>query len=252
MGALVGGVYAMGSDYDRMCELASRFARPQDLFDYTLPLVSFFETKRVSLILQEVAQGLCIEDLWLPYFCVSCSLSEGRQVVHRSGALWEGMRASMAIPGVFAPVTEDGSLLVDGGAINNFPIDVMRADCKEGVVIGSNASLAPHKVERYDFGPSLSGWHVLWSRLYPLTPPMRVPSILTNLMLTLEANSAFRVAAIRDLADLIIDLPVGSFGTLDFGSYKEIIDVGYTATCQRLEEWREADPPGWEAKRGRE
>ena len=63
----------------------------------------------------------------MPYFCISCNLSQGQEVVHRDGLLWEAIRASMAIPGIFAPVLHNSELLVDGGATNNFPIDVMRA-----------------------------------------------------------------------------------------------------------------------------
>jgi predicted acylesterase/phospholipase RssA len=244
MGALVGGVYALGCDYQRMCELGATFARPRALFDYTLPLVSFFETRKVTRILKELSEGVRIEDLWLPYFCVSCNLTEGKQVVHRTGLLWEGMRASLAIPGVFSPVTEHGDLLVDGGAINNFPIDVMRGICEEGLVVGVSASPPRQRVQEYDLGPSVSGWEVLWSRLNPLRPSLQVPSILTNLMRSLEVNSTYRVATIRDLADLIIPLPVESFGTLDFASYERIIELGYVATRQYLNEWRAGGSAG--------
>ena len=79
----------------------------------------------------------------------------------------------MAIPGVFAPVLHNSELLVDGGAINNFPIDVMRDICERGTVIGIDASPARCKLEEYDFGPSISGWQVLWKRLNPLLLPCR-------------------------------------------------------------------------------
>ena len=62
MGGLVGGVYALGCDYQRMCELAETFARPRSLFDYTLPLVSFLETKRVTRILRELSEDVQIEE----------------------------------------------------------------------------------------------------------------------------------------------------------------------------------------------
>ena len=159
--------------------------------------------------------------------------------MHRQGLLWESIRASTAIPGVFAPLLQSGDLLVDGGAINNFPIDVMREICDRGTVIGIDASPADCKLEEYDFGPSISGWEVLRKRLNPFGDPMQVPSVLSILVRTLDVNGMYRTVAIRHLADLIVPLPVEEFGILEFESYESIVDIGYTATRQALEEWRQ-------------
>ena len=97
----------------------------------------------------------------MPYFCISCNLSQGQEVVHRNGLPQEAIRASMAIPGIFAPVLHNSELLVDGGSINNFPIDVMRAIYERETVIGIDASPEGCKVEKYDIGPGISGWQVL-------------------------------------------------------------------------------------------
>jgi predicted acylesterase/phospholipase RssA/CRP-like cAMP-binding protein len=238
MGSLAGGLYALGFDWESLYELAESYASREALFDYTIPLVSFFETKKITNLLVGLSRGAHIEDLWLPYFCVSCNLSRGAEVVHRQGLLWESMRASMAIPGVFAPLLQSGDLLVDGGAINNFPIDVMRDICGTGTVIGIDASPADCKLEEYDFGPSISGWQVLRKRLNPFGEPMQVPSVLSILVRTLDVNGMYRTAAIRHLADLVVALPVEEFGILEFESYERIVDIGYTATRRALEEWK--------------
>jgi predicted acylesterase/phospholipase RssA len=240
MGALVGGAYALGYDYDGMHDLSVRFGSPKALFDYTLPLVSFMETSKVTRLLQRMAQGAQVEDLWQPFFCVSCNLSRGTQVVHQSGQVWQCIRASLAIPGVFSPVLVDGDLLVDGGTMNNLPIDVMRDLCQAGTVIGVDVSPAKAKAQTYDFGPSVSGWQVLWSRINPLIPRLKVPSILGSLVRATEVNSRYRVAATRHLADLIVPLPVEDFGMLDFAAHEAIIKRGYEATRQALEGWTPA------------
>ena len=77
-------------------------------------------------------------NLPIPFACVAADLSTGKQVVLDKGELPLCMRATMAIPGVFAPVEIDGKVLVDGGIINNFPVDVaksMGADIIIGVDI---------------------------------------------------------------------------------------------------------------------
>lgn len=165
----------------------------------------------------------------MPYFCVSCNLSQGQEVVHREGLLWESIRASMAIR----------ELLVDGGAINNFPIDVMRDICERGTVIGIDASPACCKLEEYDFGPSISGYQVLWKRLNPFAAPMQVPSVLSILARTLDVNGMYRTAAIRHLADLVVSLPLEEFGILEFESYERIVEIGYDTTRECLKKWNQ-------------
>ncbi len=68
-----------------------------------------------------------IEDMPLPFFCVSTNLSRGELYVHRQGKLWEAVRASGSIPGLLPPMfTDDGSMLVDGSLIDNVPVKTMR------------------------------------------------------------------------------------------------------------------------------
>lgn len=77
------------------------------------------------------------DDLPIPFACVAADVRTGEEVVFREGVLPTAMRASMAIPGMFTPVELDSTLLIDGGIINNFPVDVARemgADIVIGVV----------------------------------------------------------------------------------------------------------------------
>ncbi len=74
-------------------------------------------------------------DLPIPFACVAADVRTGEEVVFREGVLPTAMRASMAIPGVFTPVEMDSLLLIDGGIINNFPVDVAR-EMGADIVIG--------------------------------------------------------------------------------------------------------------------
>ena len=83
-------------------------------------------------------EDMDFNDLPIPFACVATDLVTGDEVVIRSGNVSTAMRASMAIPGVFAPVVVDDMVLVDGGLVNNFPADVLRsmgADIVIGVEI---------------------------------------------------------------------------------------------------------------------
>ncbi len=75
------------------------------------------------------------DDMPIPFACVATDLITGDEVVMRSGHVSSAIRASMAIPGVFAPVVMGDYVLVDGGLVNNFPADVLK-DMGADIIIG--------------------------------------------------------------------------------------------------------------------
>ena len=74
-------------------------------------------------------------DLPVPFACVATDLSNGQQVILDKGYLPQAIRATMAIPGYFTPVSLDGKVLVDGGMVNNFPTDIAKAQGAD-IIIG--------------------------------------------------------------------------------------------------------------------
>ena len=60
------------------------------------------------------------------FFCMTTNMTRGEPTVHQDGLLWKLVRASMTIVGLIPPVYENGELLIDGGYLNNMPVDVMR------------------------------------------------------------------------------------------------------------------------------
>ena len=89
-------------------------------------------------------------DLPIPFACVATDMITGKEVVLRSGSVPTAMRASMAIPGVFSPVTIDDKVLVDGGLVNNFPADVLQemgADIIIGVEVTSTKDVTTNDVK---------------------------------------------------------------------------------------------------------
>jgi NTE family protein len=66
------------------------------------------------------------ESLKIPFRCVTADIREAREVILSKGVLCKALRASMSIPGIFKPVDYNGLLLVDGGMLNNLPVDVCR------------------------------------------------------------------------------------------------------------------------------
>ncbi|HSH79270.1 MAG TPA: patatin-like phospholipase family protein, partial [Herpetosiphonaceae bacterium] len=239
IGALIGAMYAMGADYAHLHKVAEALASPKRLLDRTLPLASFMASAKVTSVYRRIFDDARIEDLRRPYFCVSTNLTRAEPVVHEQGLLWEALRASTAIPGIFAPFLHKGDVVVDGGVMNHFPVDLMRERCEGGMLIAVNTSPRSEKLRNYEFGSSISGWRVLRSRLNPLERTVRVPSIFSTLTRATEVGSVYRLPFQEELADLLILPPVEQFRTLDFAAYAESIDVGYHAARQQIEAWQQ-------------
>jgi predicted acylesterase/phospholipase RssA len=147
-GCSMGSVIAAGIALDLrgeelLAQVEQQFHR---LLDYTLPIVSIVKGRRITGNIEATFGGWDIEDLWLPYYCVSTNLTKSRLEVHRRGSTAIAVRASVAIPGVLPPVPFDGDLLVDGGVLNNMPFEVMRDDSTIGTIIA--VDVAP------DLGPA--------------------------------------------------------------------------------------------------
>jgi predicted acylesterase/phospholipase RssA len=180
----------------------------------------------------------------MPFFCVSSSLTRAVAVVHRRGPLWQAVRASMAIPGIFSPVLVDGDLLVDGCVLNNLPIDVMQRANFGGPMIAVNVFPDVDLLGRYDFGPSVSGWQALASTLTrrALGRDQAAPLIFESLVRVLALNGVHQAKARRCFADVYIRPPVERYNILDFGAYREIAEIGYRSALEAFAEW-EAAPP---------
>ena len=238
MGAIVAAGCALDWSSERITQLASLFSNPKKLLDYTLPISSITSTRFITNLFQELFAGADIEDTWRPFFCVSANLSEGAERLHIRGPLWKAVRASMAFPGIFAPVLEQGSVLIDGGAANNLPIDHMRRMCPQGTVIGVDLVEASPVRGEYSFGPNLSGWEVLRGRILPVTTKVRAPSMLDIISGVVYSNNCYRLNEQRHCADLLIKVPVHEYGLLDFDKYAEIIDLGYRTACKQFEKFQ--------------
>jgi predicted acylesterase/phospholipase RssA/CRP-like cAMP-binding protein len=238
MGSIVAAGIALGWSSERLHQLAATFSNPKKLLDYTFPYASITSTKYITALLQELYAGN-IEDTWRPFFCVSADLTHGRERMHTSGPLWKAVRASMAFPGIFAPVlAEDGSVLIDGGAANNLPIDRMREMCPTGTVLGVDLVTRSPVSGEYDFGSSLSGWQALLARLPFFGKKVKAPTLINIVDGLVYSACYYRLNEVWRSADLIIRVPVQKYELLDFDKYAEIIEVGYRAAQEQLKDFK--------------
>jgi predicted acylesterase/phospholipase RssA/CRP-like cAMP-binding protein len=238
MGTVVAAAIALGHDGDRLMELAEE--QFHKLLDYTLPIVSLVKGARITRNLEATFGSWDIEDLWLPFYCVSTNLTKSRLEVHRRGSTALAIRASVAIPGVLPPVPYEGDLLVDGGVLNNLPFEVMRDDSTVETIIAVDVAPDLGPRARTDYGMSVSGFQALAASLrrtksdYP-----SVTSILLRSMLTGAVRN--QQASMQDgSVDLLLTLHLPGIGLLEFERSREVADTGYEASRKTVSEWAAA------------
>lgn len=238
MGALMAGAIAMDFGYEDLFRRMSKYGSKDALLDLTYPATAIYESKKVTDMLQDNFGDVAIEDLWRPFFCVSTNMTRSEPLVHERGPLWEALRASLAIPGVFSPISYEGDLLVDGGVMNNLPIDLMREKVGSGYVIAVDVNPRQEKSREWDFGPSVNGWQVMRSRVNPMATAPRVPSLAGTILRAFIINSNYQLERTRHLADLLIQLDTGEYNIMDWSAYQELIEIGYDEAARQLSGWQ--------------
>lgn len=135
VGAVVGAAYAAG----KLEEFAA-WVRKLDrigvirLLDAKLGGGGFVQGKALLGAIEKIVGNPRIEDLEVPFGCVATELGTGREIWLREGRLLDAVRASIALPGIFAPVRQNGQYLLDGGLVNPVPVSLTRAMGAEIVI----------------------------------------------------------------------------------------------------------------------
>jgi len=242
IGAPICGWLATGMSAEE-CMAAAREAF-SSLIDFTFPTTALLAGKRITRTIQAEAANRDIEDFWLPFFCVSTNLTHSRVEVHRRGSSARAIRASVSIPGVLPPVPSEGQLLVDGGVLNNLPIDVMRDLNPSGTVIAIDVVLPKSFFAAEDYGLDVSGWRQLFSRLVPGMKGAQTPAFASVIMQSMMVGSGHSRERLleQDEADFYRNIHVHGVGMLQFEALEEAAEVGYRESIGPLREWLASRP----------
>lgn len=244
IGALVAAFYAIGWDADeREMRAREALAGSGPLFGVALPVLSLSSATRLQRLLadERYLGGRTIEELAVPFCCVSADLGRAETVVHQRGPLALSVRASLSLPGVLPPVALSDRWLVDGGVLDNLPVAAVRERNGGGPIIAVDIrpridlSLTP-KAEGGASGRTARG------RTRPAEE--RGPSLVdvlvrSNILGSIRAQSD--TLAARPV-ELLLRPPVESYRILDFRRAPALIQTAYEHTVAALED---ADPRLW-------
>ena len=255
MGGLVGGMYAAGMDSSQIEALAEQadwnaLLNPSPSFrdqpivdkqkwnrtfgDLTLRFGKRFNLptglnpgENLSLFLSRSTLGYSgvsdFDQLPTPFRCVATDLVSGDSVILSRGSLPVAMRATMSLPGVFTPVKLGDMVLVDGGVLDNIPVDAVRemgADVVIAVALETNRS-----------------------------NPDQIKSLADVMRQTISLAIAKNEQRSQARADLVISVDTRRFSGNDYRRWKEIIDAGYLAAKAHQSQLTlyELSQPEWDA-----
>jgi NTE family protein len=214
-GASIGSIIAAGvamewDDRDMRTRYRRCFVDTNPVNDYTFPWIALTRGRKVTRLLEREYGDVLIEDLRLPFFCISADLTNGQAFEHRRGPLVQALRASVAIPGVMPPVRLGKSVLVDGAAINNLPVDIMQRHAP-GLVIGCD--VGADRTQCAD------------QRIH----------IFQILMYAGLVHSAASAAAQRTRADVLLKPPLANVDLLNWKAFDRAIEAGHSYAGPALE-----------------
>lgn len=193
--------------------------------DFGVPRDALIKGRRAVAMLTRVFGDVCIEELSIDFFAVSADLASGELVVHRRGLVRDAVAASMSIPGFAPPVHADGRLLVDGGLLDNLPVDVMR-DLDEGPIVAVDV------MRRFPLPetsmPGGGGWS--GHRIREVVGP----GIVSTLARSMVLGGWQRAELNRRAADLLITPAVDDIGMFEFDRIDDALAAGRSAADEAL------------------
>jgi NTE family protein len=226
IGSIVAAMAASEWPRDKMEQCYDdTFSGRSPLTDFTFPTVALLSGRRLDTWLEKWFGGIAIEDLPLWFYCLSTNLTTGGPAVHNHGNLARWIRASISIPGVLPPLINEGQIFVDGGVINNMPVDIMRQ-------IGRGPIIA---VDIQSDTPFSAGTESRRAGFLRRRAP-RQPSIFEVLWRVATVNSAATDGSWQFKPDILLKPDIGSVGLLDWKGLKASMIKSYDYTVAHIDE----------------
>jgi predicted acylesterase/phospholipase RssA len=236
IGAIMGAAIAAPISTEETIDLCRKsFVDGKPFSDFTIPMMSLIRGRRMDNLLRQNLDYR-IEDLPIPFYCVSCNLDNGSTNLHESGDLPEALRASAALPGIIPPAVVNQRLTIDGAVVNNLPVDVMRQKPVRRIIavdLGSAESVM------VDYASMPAPWAIFRGRYLPFARRYRVPSLANIMLKATLLGTIERVREQGKLADILLNPPVRQFGMTEVKSFEKIVQAGYDHAKTELGAWLE-------------
>ncbi len=247
MGSIVGGVYAMGK-----LDILKKFLLNLDkktavtLIDFSMGAQGLIKGDKIVATLKKLMGEMNIEDLDIPYVAIATNITTGKEVEFKSGDIYAAMRASMSIPSVFIPVKTEEGLLVDGGVLNNIPVNNIHRKRRDKIIaVNVNADIPllkldisqeEQKEEDQTHRSKLSAFYNHFKKSSPPSHNEKMSYVrLIEETISLVVNKMAEYKMEIDKPDLLIKISKDSGHIFDFFKAEKLINIGRAAAKEQLD-----------------
>lgn len=251
IGSLIGGIYAAGKLSEAREWFSSLTLRQMlSLTDFSIGLSHLVKGDKVMEAIKEWVPDCLIEDLPIPVALIASDMTTSKEVVFRSGWLFNAIRASISIPLCFEPVRVGESLLVDGGLVNPLPLNrVERTDNDILIGINISAECSMETQWRLPEAPSVLDknkkigekvdkvWNTLSHALNKEIPPHvnYLSMVMRTIDMQIQSNSRIMSGFMHP--DVLVELPMDSYMVFDFDKAEKIINHGQRLMSEALDKY---------------
>ncbi len=247
MGAVVGGIYAAGKikEFKKWILDLNKI----DIFklvDFTLFNSGFIKGDKVFKELSTFIEDNQIQNLSIKFSATATDLVTRKEVLFTEGSLYNAMRASIAIPNVLTPVKNESSILVDGGVVNNIPINhAQRIDNDLLIAVNVNANIPlPIKKENEDkekqsyYQSILNNFNISLDKLISNDKKIKLDYFdIMNDSFEIMRDALVKLSLENNPPDILIETPRDICNIYDFYKADELIEIGHKATIKSIKNY---------------
>ena len=227
MGALIGGIYAVGKlEEFKQWMLKVNRTKIFKLIDFSFSTQGLVKGERIFNEIKEFITDVNIEDLPIKYTATAFDIANGREVVFDKGSLYNAIRASISIPTIFTPLILRDSVFIDGGVVNNIPINTAKRVQNDIIIaVNVNAGVTDDIVYYSELEQrSLQNQNTNKS-IYRINKHINYFFLVNNSLVTMT-NHISNLILEKYPPDVLVEIPRNGAGIFEFYKAKTIINSG--------------------------
>lgn len=227
MGALIGGIYAVGKlEEFKQWMLKVNRTKIFKLIDFSFSTQGLVKGERIFNEIKEFITDVNIEDLPIKYTATAFDIANGREVVFDKGSLYNAIRASISIPTIFTPLTLGDSVFIDGGVVNNIPINTAKRVQNDIVIaVNVNAGISDNVVYFSEIEQLIKQDKGTNKTSHRINKNVNYFFLVNNSLVTMT-NHISNLILEKYPPDVLVEIPRNGAGIFEFYNAKTIINSG--------------------------
>ena len=227
MGALIGGIYAVGKlEEFKQWMLKVNRTKIFKLIDFSFSTQGLVKGERIFNEIKPFITDANIEDLPIKYTATAFDIVNGREVVFDKGSLFNAIRASISIPTIFTPLTIGDSVFIDGGVVNNIPINTAKRVQNDIVIaVNVNAGVTDDIVYFSELEQLSKQNENTTKSIYRINKNINYFFLVNNSLVTMT-NHISNLILEKNPPDVLVEIPRNIAGIFEFYNAKSIINSG--------------------------